>query len=85
LADRAVWTDERIDDLAVHIERTFDRVDKTVDRLDKTVDRLWDEFRDFRAETRAYHRQFARIGWAIAGILLAQIVAAASAAVLTLT
>ena len=66
------WTDERLDDAFTRIDRNFDRV--------------WDEFRDLRNEMRAELRDFRRaqetsarqlatIGWAITGVLIAQLTA----------
>jgi hypothetical protein len=39
--ERTTWTDERIDDLATHVDQRFDRVDQRFD----TVDRRFDEMR----------------------------------------
>ena len=66
------WTDERLDGAFGRIDRNFDRV--------------WDEFRDLRNEMRAElrdlrrsqetsARQLATIGWAITGVLIAQLTA----------
>jgi hypothetical protein len=96
LTERTTWTDARIDDLADRLTSTLDNFDRTVDRLDKTVDRLWEDFRDFRTETRtelrdvrgeivAARAEMSRIGWAIAAALFGQLAAGVIAAVIALT
>jgi hypothetical protein len=55
------WTDERIDDLVLRIDRGFED--------------LRAEMREMRGEIAAMHRQQAVIGWGIAGALFAQLLA----------
>lgn len=59
--ERMAWTDERIDDLVMRIDRGFDE--------------LRDEMREMRGEMAAMHRQQATIGWGIAGALCVQLIA----------
>jgi hypothetical protein len=69
---RRAWTDERLDDLAA--------------TLDTNVNLSREEIHGFREDTRqdfgelrdglsAWQRQIAQIGWALAGALIAAIVA----------
>jgi|GEM_PF-1578542 len=37
LMERTRWTDERVDDLVVGIERSFDQVDKRFDRVEGDI------------------------------------------------
>jgi hypothetical protein len=81
--ERAVWTDERIDDAMTRIDRGFTELREEM--RDMRTD-LRTEMREMRSETRedfaalrsdmgAWQRQQAMIGWGIALALLAQLVA----------
>jgi hypothetical protein len=66
--ERMAWTDERLDDAVARIDRNFDRV--------------WEEFREVRVEFRGLRtemstsqRQLTSIGWALVGVLVAQLTA----------
>jgi hypothetical protein len=45
--EHGAWTDERLDDLARHIDTRFDGVDQRFEQMDRRFDRLHDTFRDF--------------------------------------
>lgn len=42
---RATWTDERLDDLALSIDRRFDQVDRRFEQVDRRFDRVDDGIR----------------------------------------
>ena len=62
------WTDDRIDDLALRIDRGFDEL-----RAEMRETRS--EMREMRGEIAAMHRQQATMGWGIAGALFVQLIA----------
>ena len=39
---RKTWTDERLDDFVVHVDRRFDEVDRRLDRVDTELHRIND-------------------------------------------
>jgi hypothetical protein len=52
--ERTAWTNERLDDLAKHIDtrfdgvdRRFEQVERRFEQMDRRFDRLDDAFRDF--------------------------------------
>lgn len=55
------WTDERIDDLVMRIDRGFDE--------------LRHEMREMRGEMAAMRSQQATMGWGLAGALFVQLIA----------
>ena len=74
--ERTLWTDERMDDALTRIERHFERIDRNFERVDRNFERVWDELREVRSEISASNRQLTQIGWALVGVLLAQLMAA---------
>ena len=82
--ERSVWTDERVDDAIARIEKRFDRIDERFDRIDDRFDRIDDRFDRvddrfdrMRGEIASSNRQFALIGWTLAGVVVAQLIAIA--------
>jgi hypothetical protein len=49
-AVRDAWTDERLDDLNVRVDRGFDRVDERFKQVDQRFDHVDAEIRDLRGE-----------------------------------
>jgi hypothetical protein len=77
------WTDDRIDDLVLRIDRGFDEM-RTEMRAMRTEMRemrtefsaeLRSEVGGLRTEMGAWQRQQAMIGWGIAAALVAQLLA----------
>ena len=43
---REAWTDERLDDLSLHVDRRFDQVDQRFDRVESDIRELRTEMRE---------------------------------------
>jgi len=64
--ERAAWTDERLDDLARHLDARFDLIDRGFEQVGRRFDRLEDELRGMgsalRTEMNELRNVFVRIG-----------------------
>lgn len=49
---REAWTDERLDDLSVHVDRRFDRVDERFDQVDQRFKRVEADIRELRSDMK---------------------------------
>ena len=67
--ERTVWTDERLDDLATTLDRSFNLL------REEMVD-VRHEIRSLRDDLSTWQRQIAQIGWALATALATALVAA---------
>ena len=70
---RTAWTGERMDDLVAHLNARFDQIDARFVHLESRLDAGFD---GIRSDLAANQRQFAAIGWTVAGALMAQLIAA---------
>ena len=70
--DRSAWPDERIDDLAATLETRFGELREEIHGLRQD---MHNDFRSLREDLSAGQRQIAQIGWALAGTLIAALVA----------
>jgi ABC-type branched-subunit amino acid transport system ATPase component len=74
--NRVAWTDERIDDAMLRIDRGFESLREEMREM-RTE--LRDEMRSMRTDLQgqisAGQRQMTTIGWGIAAALLAQLIA----------
>lgn len=66
--ERTSWPDERIDE-------RMNAIDTTFERLHTDLGGIRDEIRGLRDDISASQRQIAQIGWALAGALIASMVA----------
>jgi hypothetical protein len=66
--ERMAWTDDRLDDLAATLDTNFSQMRDELHGLRK-------DFRSLREDLSAGQRQIAQIGWALAGTLIAALVA----------
>ena len=64
--DRTTWTDERLDDLASSMDRSFALVHEELRALRGEMTGLRVEMTGLRGDVMALHRQLAQIGWALA-------------------
>ena len=69
--NRVAWTDERIDDAMLRIDRGFESLR---DEMREMRAEMNTEFRALRGELSAGQRQMTIIGWGIAGALFAQLI-----------
>jgi hypothetical protein len=49
---REAWTDERLDDLSVHVDRRFDQVDQRFDQVDQRFERVEADIRELRSDMK---------------------------------
>jgi hypothetical protein len=70
--ERSAWPDERIDDLAATLDTNIGQVRDEIQGLRQE---LREDFNALRAYLSAGQRQIAQIGWALAGTLIAAMVA----------
>jgi hypothetical protein len=70
--ERSAWPDERLDDLAATLETNIGQVREEIHGL---REELREDFRGLRNDLSAGQRQIAQIGWALAGTLIAALVA----------
>ena len=77
--DRTVWTDERLDDLAANTERSFDLLRQEFRELREENQQehraMRADISALRSDLSAWQRQITQIGWAMAGTLIAAVVA----------
>ena len=79
------WTDERLNDLAANLRPLPEQVAKVVQAVEHLTDEtralrgdvgaVREDLRFLRADLSETQRQIAHIGWALAGALLAALVA----------
>lgn len=71
---REAWTDERLDDFAINVDKRFDQVDRRFDRLERRFDRLEDKFEDLN-KTLLWFGGGAMITFIVgfAGLIVAQL------------
>jgi hypothetical protein len=48
--ERALWTDERIDDMVDRVEKRFDQVDRRFDAMDRRFERIENELVSLRRD-----------------------------------
>jgi hypothetical protein len=70
--NRVAWTDERIDDAMLRIDRGFESLR---DEMRELRTEMHAEFRAVRTDMSASQRQITSIGWGIGAAFLAQLVA----------
>jgi hypothetical protein len=70
--ERSTWPDERLDDLAATLDNNIGQVRDEIHGLRQE---LREDFRALRDDLSAGQRQIAQIGWALAGTLIAALVA----------
>ena len=69
------WTDDRIDDLVLRIDRGFDELRNEMREMRSEMREMRSETREMRSEIVAMHRHQATMGWGIAGALFVQLIA----------
>ena len=80
-AMRATWTDERMDDLARHMDKGFERVDRRFEQIDRRLERIDERLdREFALVDQKFDRMLQLGGGMIAtfvvgfaGLILAQV------------
>jgi len=81
-----VWTDDRTDDLSANPERSFEQLRRDLREFRDENRAMREEYRaehlslraDFsamRSDLSAWQRQITQIGWAMAGTLIAAVIA----------
>lgn len=82
MADRNLWTDERIDDLVAHLYARFDQLDARFEAMDRRFERLEQRQDRLLEEMTATQRQIATFGWGIVGTIVVQTTVAVIAALI---
>jgi uncharacterized protein (DUF3084 family) len=58
---RASWTDERLDDLALHIDRRFEQVDRRFEQVDQRFEQVDRRFEQVDRRFEQIDRRFDRV------------------------